>query len=697
MMNKLLLAFFISYGFATQLMAQIQTPVKWSFYSNKLSETEAELVAKATIDKKWHIYSQFLSGDGPIPTTFKFAPSAGVTLVGNAAESGGKISMYEKMFEMQLTYFEETAVFTQKVRLSQPNAIIKGSLEFMACNDRTCIPPEEVAFEHKLTGYQATPAPPSTPTENAPPAPSTPANKIIIEKNIEIKNGDTIRNEQLIIQENETATDPAAPLPKTTQVPSAEPKDSLSTIFGKGILGGFAALIMPCIFPMIPLTVSFFTKQNDHKNRKKGIFQALVYGLSIVLIYVGLGLLMTFFFGSDALNSLSSNIWFNLICFALLILFGASFLGAFEIQLPSAWANFTDKKSNSSGWLGIFFMAATLAIVSFSCTVGIIGYLLVDAAKGQFFAPAVGMLGFSLALALPFTLFAIFPSLMSSLPKSGGWLNAVKVVLGFLEIAFAFKFLSNVDLAYHWNLLDREVFLVIWITLFALLGLYLLGKIRFALDSPLPHLSVMRFGFAVTSLAFAIYLVPGLWGAPLNAVNAFLPPIGSQDWVLNTTKITNTTTEITPKKYSGIFHCPHNLNCFFDYDEALAYAKLQKKPLFVDFTGHSCVNCRKMEASVWANPEVLKRLNDDYIVVSLYVDDKTELPVGEQYTSKFSGKKITTLGKKWSDLQATRYNSNAQPQYILLNHNEETLALPQGYNEDVSNFVAFLEAGKKAF
>jgi thiol:disulfide interchange protein DsbD len=595
--------------------------------------------------------------------------------------------------------------------MTQPDATIKGSLEFMACNDRTCIPPSEINFEHKLTGYTTASA--TTPTtqgtqNNTESNPKNGVdNKIIQEQTIQIKDGDTLLNRQLTIENGDTTVNTqtidtaalattAAPTPPTDKKP-----DSLASVFGKGLLGGLAALLMPCVFPMIPLTVSFFTKQNE-KRKGKGIFQALVYGLSIIVIYVGLGLVLTAVFGSDALNSLSSNIWFNLLCFVLLIAFGASFLGAFEIQLPSSWANFTDKKSNSGGWLGIFFMAATLAIVSFSCTVGIIGYLLVDAAQGAFFAPAVGMFGFALALAVPFALFAAFPSLMGTLPKSGGWLNVVKVVLGFLEIAFAFKFLSNVDLAYHWNLLDREVFLAIWIVLFFLLGWYLLGKIRFELDSPTTHLSVPRFGFAAATLAFAVYMVPGLWGAPLNVINAFLPPMGTQDFVLTQNTQTtaanqNTAHSNTPKKYGDLFHCPHNLDCFFDYNQALAYAKQQNKPLFVDFTGHSCVNCRKMEASVWANDKVLEMLRNDYVVVSLYVDDKTELPAAEQYTSNFSKKRINTVGKKWSDLQASRYNSNAQPQYILLNHQEKTLAEPQGYNEDVNNFVQFLQAGKTNF
>ena len=477
-------------------------------------------------------------------------------------------------------------------------------------------------------------------------------------------------------------------------------RDSLWVTFLAGLVGGFAAIFMPCIFPLLPMTISFFTKQSG--TRAKGIRNALIYGVSIIVIYVALGLLITVIFGADALNDLSTNGIFNFAFFLLLVVFAASFFGAFEIMLPTSWANKMDAKADQGGLIGIFFMAATLALVSFSCTGPIIGTLLVQAASmGELLGPAIGMFGFALALALPFTLFSLFPSWMTSLPKSGSWLNSVKVTLGFLELALALKFLSNVDLAYHWQWFDREVFLVLWVIIFGMMGFYLLGKLRFSHDSELTSISVPRLFLSIISLAFALYLIPGLWGAPLQSVSAFLPPQQTQDFDLYTRSLGASpvaeSESATPKKYGDIFEAPLGLNAFFDYEEGMAYAKKVNKPVMIDFTGHACVNCRKMEASVWPKPDVLKRLRNDYVLIQLYVDDKTELPTAEQRVSSYSGKTIRTIGNQWSDLQASRFNTNSQPYYVLLDNNGKQLVPPKGADSKPENFVKFLDSGLKAY
>jgi thiol:disulfide interchange protein len=488
---------------------------------------------------------------------------------------------------------------------------------------------------------------------------------------------------------------------KITPVANNPEKRSLWAIFIAGLLGGLAALLMPCIFPMLPLTVSFFTKGDENKG--KAISKALLYGLFIIVIYVVLGLLVTVIFGADALNSLSTNGIFNFFFFLLLVIFAASFLGAFEITLPSSWVNKMDANSDKGGLAGLFFMAATLALVSFSCTGPIIGTLLVQAATtGALLGPAIGMFGFALALSIPFALFAMFPGLMHSLPKSGGWLNSVKVILGFLELAFSLKFLRNVDLAYHWQLFDREVFLVLWIVIFALMGFYLLGKLTFSLDSPLTFIPVPRLFLSIVVLAFTMYMVPGLWGAPLKSISAFLPPQATQDFDLYTPTLTGGNVNVSKAnhsahKYSNIFHAPLNLDAFFDYDEGLAYARLVNKPAMIDFTGHACVNCRKMEANVWPDKAVLSLIRDNYVLIQLYVDDKTELELKEQYISKFSGKSITTIGALNSDLQASHFNSNSQPDYVLLDKNGELLAPPMGADYDAVAYAEYLKSGLLAF
>ncbi len=671
-MKRLLLLLLL---LSASTQAQILTPVKWSFAVEKIGPDEALLKATAKIDKNWHLYSME-EVEGPIPTSFVFEDHPSYKRMGKMTEKGDLSDVFDPVFEVQLKYFSNQVTFTQKVKVLQEKLVAKGQLEFMVCDDKQCLPPDEVPFTFTADGF----LPGSTATTTT----------------SEGSSSDTT----LASTDNQPTEELATISATKIEAPGHNPATPVGLwgIFIAGFLGGLLALLTPCVFPMIPMTVSFFTKQSS--NRAQGIIKALSYGLSIVVIYVGLGMLVTLLFGADALNALASSITFNLAFFVLLVVFGASFLGAFEITLPSSWVNKADQQSDKGGMIGIFFMAFTLALVSFSCTGPIIGTLLVQAAVGSnYLGPAIGMIGFSLALAIPFTLFAIFPGWLKSLPKSGGWLNSVKVVLGFLELAFALKFLSNVDLAYHWGILDREVFLVLWISIFLLLSLYLIGKIRFSHDSPVQYLSVSRLFFAIAAFSFTIYLIPGLWGAPLKAVNAFLPPMATQDFDLTSAQFhKESAVSSTPnKKYANLFHCPHGIDCFFDLEEGLAYAKSVNKPVMIDFTGHSCVNCRKMEASVWVDPTVLGMLKNDYVLISLWVDDKTPLAEDEQYVSTFSGKKINEVGKKWSDLQASTFNINSQPYYVLMDHDQSLLVPPQAYNLDISNYVDFLQSGLAAF
>lgn len=487
-----------------------------------------------------------------------------------------------------------------------------------------------------------------------------------------------------------------------------ENPQSLWGIFIAGIIGGFAAFLMPCIYPMVPLTVSYFTKQSG--TRIKGILNALLYGLFIIVIYVALGMLVTLIFGASALNEAASSAWFNLLFFLIILVFAISFLGAFEITLPSRFVNKMDEKSNRGGLLGLFFMSFTLALVSFSCTGPIIGYLLVEAvSEGALLGPAVGMLGFSVALAVPFMIFAFFPFLLKEMPKSGGWLNSVKVSLGFLELALALKFLSNVDLAYHWGILDREIFLALWIVIFGLFGVYLLGKLRFAHDSEVKTLSIPRLFFAIVVLSFTVYMIPGMWGAPLKSLSAWLPPSTTQDFNLHQSSIGQgymmspgsidaANSRSIAKKYKSDRHqAPHGLDAFYDYEQAMDFARQVNKPVLIDFTGWTCVNCRKMEEAVWPNPAVLRLLNEEYVLASLYVDDRTPLDEADKYVSSFSGKSIRWVGQKWSDFQASRFGTNAQPYYVIVDHDGNQLVPAEAYNEDVQNYINFLESGLAAF
>jgi len=662
------------------MSAEIQKPVTWSFSSKQISDMEFNLVLTANVDNNWHLYSQFIGEGGPVPTSFKFKPSPDYVLVGKASESPKPHKIFEKVFGMEVAFFEKKATFTQKVKLKVPATKITGSLEFMVCDDSQCLPPEDIDFSFDLKGAKvaAVAIPAATPGAAVPAVDTAKT---------------AVTQAPTVVKDSADSVVKAQPL---AAAPTSTGQQSLWTIFILGVLGGFAAFLMPCIFPMVPMTVSYFTKKEVTK--RKGVINALIYGLSIVVIYVVLGLLITIIFGADALNVLSTNGIFNFFFFLLLVAFALSFLGAFELVLPSSWVNKMDSKSDKNGLGGLFFMAGTLALVSFSCTGPIVGTLLVQAAtSGQLLGPAIGMFGFAIALAIPFVLFAMFPAWMKAMPKSGGWLNSVKVVLGFLELAFSFKFLSNVDLAYHWNWFDREIFLSLWIVISALLGFYFLGKLKLPNDSDVKHVSTPRLVLAIITLSFTMYMIPGLWGAPLKSISAFLPPMSTQDFVMSANSAPAAAHNSGNHKYAEIFHAPLGLDAFFDYDEGLAYAKKMNKPVFIDFTGHACVNCRKMEASVWPDKEVLSRLTNDYVVIQLYVDDKTDLAAAEQTVSKYSGKKINTIGNKWSDLQASRFNANSQPFYVLLDTKGNLLVQPQGADYDPVSFTKYLDSGLQAF
>jgi thiol:disulfide interchange protein len=702
-------------GISSWAQAQIERPVTWKFAASPANQAgEATLTFSASIAGNWHIYSQFIEEGGPEPTSFKFVPSPDYELVGKVTESPEPVKAFEKAFNMNIAYFPKRAVFSQKIRLKTPQTTVKGTLTFMVCNDEKCLPPDDLDFSLDVKGGTA----PAAKTAPTPPAPAkaapvaaaavatpTPATAAPTRPDTAVFRPEAgpapILAPAAASDSVVAANTPAVPAATAAAVGAPAATQSLWAIFLAGFVGGLAALLMPCIFPLLPFTVSYFTK--GEYSRAGSVGRAAFYGLSIIVIYVALGLLVTVVFGADALNNLATNGIFNLVFFALLVIFAASFLGAFELTLPNSWIAKTDTQADKGGLLGIFFMAATLSLVSFSCTGPIIGTLLVQAAStGHLLSPALGMFGFSLALALPFTVFAAFPALLKSLPKSGGWLNSVKVVLGFLELALALKFLSNVDLAYHWQWFDREVFLSLWIIIFALLGFYLLGKIQFSHDSPLPYVSLPRLFMAIIVFAFTTYLVPGLWGAPLQAVAGFLPPQHTQDFDLYTPTLGGgggaAAAPHEQHKYGDLFHAPLGLDAYFDYDEARAYAKKVNKPILIDFTGNACVNCRKMEATVWPDPRVLQRLRNDFVLVQLYVDDKTDLPANEQVASKIrTGKTIRTIGNKWSEFQATRYNANSQPFYVQLDPTtEKVLATPQGANYDPDNFVRFLDSGLAA-
>ena len=649
--------------------AQIQEPVKFKTELKTISDTEAQIVFTGNIDAGWHVYSTDLPSGGPISATFNVEKIQGAELMGKLTPQAKEIENFDKVFEMKLRYFENTATFVQKFKITDASYQIEGYLEYGACNDENCLPPTEVPFSFSGKGNAATATVATSETKaetvNQPAAENSVAETTAIDSTATVA-----------LSDNETSVqDYWTPVIKELNSygeTTSQQDRSWIYIFFAGFIGGLLALFTPCVWPIIPMTVSFFLKRS--KDKKKGIRDAWTYGASIVVIYVALGLAITLIFGASALNALSTNAVFNILFCLMLIIFDASFFGAFELTLPSKWSNAVDSKAEqTSGLLSIFLMAFTLSLVSFSCTGPIIGFLLVEVSTtGSVIAPAIGMLGFAIALALPFTLFAMFPSWLKSMPKSGGWMNVIKVTLGFLELAFALKFLSVADLAYGWRILDRETFLALWIVIFGLLGFYLLGKIKFPHDDDDNTTSVPRFFMALISLAFAVYMVPGLWGAPLKAVSAFAPPMTTQDFNL----------------YNNEVHAK-----FDDYDAGMEYAKRNGKPVMLDFTGYGCVNCRKMEAAVWTDPKVSKLMTDDYVLITLYVDNKEPLPEHIKVMENGKERTLRTVGDKWSYLQRSKFGANAQPFYVLIDNEGKPLNKSYSYDEDIDKYVDFLQTG----
>lgn len=658
-MKKIFCSIFILF-LAIASYAQIQEPVKFKTELKNVSATEVEIVFTASIDQGWHVYSTDLGDGGPISATFNTDKLVGAEVVGKLRPVGKEVASFDKLFEMNVRYFEHSAQFVQKLKLTGGDYQIVGYLEYGACNDENCLPPTQVEFSFTGKGQNASAS-----------ASNTDAKTDTASVDAVVIGGADAPTSVTVSDASDLWKPVIAELNAMGETTSQEDM-SWIYIFITGFVGGLLALFTPCVWPIIPMTVSFFLKRS--KDRKKGIRDAWTYGAAIVVIYVALGLAITLIFGANALNALSTNAIFNILFCLMLIVFAASFFGAFEITLPSSWSTAVDSKAEAtSGLISIFLMAFTLSLVSFSCTGPIIGFLLVQVSTtGNVIAPAIGMLGFALALALPFTLFALFPSWLKSMPKSGGWMNVIKVTLGFLELAFALKFLSVADLAYGWRILDRETFLALWIVIFALLGFYLLGKIKFPHDDDDNKVSVPRFFLALFSLAFAVYMVPGLWGAPLKAVSAFAPPMQTQDFNL----------------YNDEVHAQFN-----DYDMGMAYARQQGKPVMLDFTGYGCVNCRKMELAVWTDSKVRDLINNDYVLITLYVDDKTKLPSPIKVQENGVERTLRTVGDKWSYLQRVKFGANAQPFYVLIDNEGAPLNKSYSYDEDIPAYVDFLQKG----
>ena len=662
---KKLLTILIGLTAVLTAAAQMQDPIHFHSELKRISDTEAELLFQATIDAGWHVYSTGLGNNGPISATFHADRMEGAQTVGSLKARGKEVKQFDKLFGMEVRYFEQAVTFVQKIRFTQPRYDISCYIEYGACSDAMCLPPSSAELKASGKGIEVKEPAKTDTSLIAQPHPVTSEKDTVLAS----KKDSILANKDLwqpVVKElqafgNKDITD--------TEI-------SWWIIFFEGLLGGFLALFTPCVWPIIPMTVSFFLKRN--KEQTKAIREATTYGLSIVVIYVLLGLAVTLLFGASALNALSTNAVFNIFFALLLVVFAASFFGAFELTLPSAWTNKIDQKSESTtGLLSIFLMAFTLALVSFSCTGPIIGFLLVAVStQGSILSPTIGMLGFAIALAIPFTLFALFPSLLKSAPKSGGWMNTIKVVLGFIELAFALKFLSVADLAYGWHLLDREVFLSIWIAIFGLLGAYLMGWIRFPHDDESHRTNVPQFFLALASLSFTVYMIPGLWGAPCKAISAFTPPMNTQDFNL----------------YGGSVEAR-----FTDYEQGMAAAQAEGKPVIIDFTGFGCVNCRKMEAAVWSNPQVADMLNNQYVLISLYVDDKTPLPQPIEIEENGQQRTLRTVGDKWSYLQRTKFGANAQPFYVLLDDKGQPLAPSRSYDEDIAAYLQFLRQGLSSY
>lgn len=689
--------------FAVSATSQILEPVRWSFSKKELGQNDYELKFKASIDTHWHLYSQDIPEGGPRPTSFNFETESGYELIGNTKEPK-PIEEMDPNFEMVVKYFAEEATFTQKVKTTTDEPLVlKGYVNFMCCDDKRCLPPSDVDFAFTFNGATQEAALHEEDSQS----PVLDVNTIEESDNTVSATGkqDQSATEEEILDKPETTG--SGSLTGTTD-------KSLWLFFAFSFLAGLAAILTPCVFPMIPMTVTFF--MHDKKSKGSGKASALVYGFSIIAIYTIVGTVVAVTLGANFANFLSTHWLPNVFFFLIFTFFAASFLGMFEITLPNWMINKADQKADKGGLIGAFFMAFTLVLVSFSCTGPIVGAILVASAGGEVLTPIIGMLGFSLAFALPFTLFAFFPSWLANMPKSGGWLNSVKVVLGFLELALGLKFLSIADQTYHWGILDREVYLALWIVIFALLGFYLLGKLKFANDSDSKFISVPRTLLAIVTFSFVVYMIPGMFGAPLKALAGYLPPQQTHDFDLNEVVRDNAKLAVTAAggtgtlasggtnkslcedpKYSDFLHLPHGLEGYFDYEQALSCARKLDKPIFIDFTGHGCVNCREMEANVWSDPKVLKRLRDEFIIAALYVDDKTKLPEPEWIKSTYDNKWKKTIGKKYADFQISRFNVNAQPYYVLLDTNGEILIQPRAYDLDVDEFVHFLDKGIQEF
>ena len=661
MTKRLLFYWLLSVLLALPALAQIQEPIKFKTEWKQNSDSEAEIIFNATIDKGWHVYSTELEEGGPISASFNIDQIQGAETIGKLTPVGNEINEMDPIFGMKVRYFKDKATFIQKIKITDKNYSIKGYLEYGACNDENCLPPTSVDFS-----FNGTSTSPATASES----------KEDITNNADGSSEISMTPLKIASSEKTDYWKPVINELNSFGEHVGEESMSWIYIFLTGLAGGLLALFTPCVWPIIPMTVSFFLKRT--KDKKKGIRDAWTYGASIVVIYLTLGLAITLIFGASALNALSTNAVFNILFCLMLLVFAASFFGAFEITLPSKWSNAVDSKAEqTTGLLSIFLMAFTLSLVSFSCTGPIIGFLLVEVSTtGSVIAPAIGMLGFAIALALPFTLFALFPSWLKSMPKSGGWMNVIKVTLGFLELAFALKFLSVADLAYGWRILDRETFLALWIVIFGLLGMYLLGKIKFPHDDDNQKVSVPRFFMALISLSFAIYMIPGLWGAPLKAVSAFAPPMQTQDFNL----------------YKNEVHAK-----FTDYEAGMEYARMNNKPVMLDFTGYGCVNCRKMELAVWTDQNVSKLLTEDYVLITLYVDDKTKLAEPITVTENGKERTLRTVGDKWSYLQRSKFGANAQPFYVLVDNEGMPLNKSYSYDEDIKLYIDFLETGLKNY
>ncbi|MCX6237506.1 MAG: thioredoxin family protein [Bacteroidia bacterium] len=680
MIKKYLFLISLLFGSGIIAFGQLLNPVKWSYDQKPAGKGEIELTFKATIVHGWHLYSTDLPVGGPIKTTFTFVPdSTNYQIAGGIVAKTSPTKEHDKIFNMDLEFFSNEAIFVQKIKvISNQSFDVKGTIEYQSCNNETCTL-DDHDFSFKISGS---------------------GNAVIQVKNEAIANKDVLSDSSVASFNNRVITKG-----------KGNAQHSLWWFLMFSFIAGLAAILTPCVFPMIPMTVSFF--MNSNKSRLQAKIQALIYGGSIILIYTLIGTVVALTLGADFANWISTHWVPNVLFFIIFVLFAFSFFGAFEIVLPGSWGNRTDRFADKGGIGGAFFMALTLVLVSFSCTGPIVGAILVESAGGMVIKPIVGMLGFSLAFALPFTLFAIFPQWLSNLPKSGGWLNSVKVVLGFIELALGLKFLSIADQTYHWRILDREVYIAFWIVIFTMMGFYLIGKMKFAHDSDTKLITVPRLMLALITFTFVVYLIPGMFGAPLKAISGYLPPMTSHDFDLH--KIIRDEVKLVDRpsgiasnaessailcekpKFSEFLELPHGLEGFFDFEQGLACAKAQNKPLFIDFTGHGCVNCREMEANVWSDPRVLERLKNEFVIVALYVDDKTELPQKEWITSTYDHKIKKTIGKKFADFQISRFGVNAQPYYVLLDHNQELLTIPTARDLNPDHFIEFLEKGLSEF